>query len=63
MSLFFRLLHTVLLSLILAALIALINTVNDKGINMHLYQKIETEHCSWDVEAKSGTVINMKGGN
>jgi hypothetical protein len=50
---------SITLILILMALIELINTVNDKGINMHLYQKIKTEHCAWDVETSKGTIINM----
>lgn len=53
--------HLILLGLILAALISLIHTVNDKGINMHFYQQIYAEHCSWDVTTKRGTIIQMKG--
>jgi hypothetical protein len=54
--------QVMMLVLIVFVLIALINTINDKGINMHLYQQVTTEHCSWDVKTSKGTVINMKGG-
>jgi hypothetical protein len=55
--------QVMMLVLIVFVLIALINTINDKGINMHLYQQVTTEHCSWDVKTSKGTVINMKGGD
>jgi hypothetical protein len=53
----------VLLACILSVLIHIYGAINDKGINMHLYQQVTTEHCSWDVKTSKGTVINMKGGD
>lgn len=61
-NLFLKVVSTIMLILIFFALVELIQTVDDKGINMHLYQQISTEHCSWDVETSSGTIINMTGG-
>lgn len=61
-NLFLKVVNTIVLILILLGIVELIQTVNDKGINMHFYQKISTEHCSWDVETSKGTTINMIGG-
>lgn len=55
----YKIVHLALLTLIFGAMIALINTVNDKGINMKFYQRISTETVSLDIEAKSGTTINV----
>lgn len=49
----------VLLFLILLCLIDINQTIDAKGINMHLYQRISTDHCSWRVETSKGTVIHM----
>jgi hypothetical protein len=60
MNSLYKIYTSILLGLILAALVALIQTVNDKGINMHLYQKISTDHVTLDVDTGKGTTINMK---
>jgi len=53
--------QVVFLALLLFGVAEIINTIYDKGINVHMHQRITTEHCTWDVTTKSGTIINMKG--